>query len=46
MLYLEDMTKVDAIKIYQGSSVWLKTQEIPEWTKYKMERLLDESGVI
>lgn len=45
-LYLEDMTKVKAIKIGEGSRISIKTKDYPEWTSYTIDRLLVDSKTI
>lgn len=46
VLYLEQMTEVKAIKIYEGSTISIKTEEEPRWMSYKIDRLLDKDSII
>ena len=46
VLYLEEMTEIKAIKIYEGSTISIKTEIEPRWTNYKIDRLLDKDSVI
>lgn len=45
-LMLEQMIEVRPLKIYEGQTIWVKRKTIKEWTKVKIEKLMEAEDVI